>query len=292
MTLDEFQTLVGSAIADPDFERIQLSLREPNIFRALAISRREIRHSNFLSYLFDPHENHGLRDIVLRKFLRDIFADSRAEGRTLFDADTLYLRQIEIRREWRNIDLLILLPEDVITIENKVDSSDHSNQLARYRKIIEESFQGKTHHFVYLTQFGNDPDDQSEADIWMNYSYIQIADILERILKIYHESFADKVLHYLRDYLTTLKRELLMNDDLNDLAVKVCQSHRAAFDFIFENRPDPASQVYPYFERALIDSGFAMGSRHKGYARFSSKALLEKMPRVGRGGPPNPSLWP
>lgn len=285
MTLDEFQTLVGSAIADPDFERIQLSLREPNIFRALAISRREIRHSNFLAYLFDPQENHGLRDIVLRKFLRDIFADSRAEGRTLFDADTLDLRQIEIRREWRNIDLLILLPEDVITIENKVDSSDHSNQLARYRKIIEESFQGKRHHFVYLTPFGNDPDDQSEADIWMNYSYVQIADILERILTIYHESFADKVLHYLRDYLTTLKRELLMNDDLNDLAVKVYQSHRAAFDFIFENRPDPASQLYPYFEKALIDSGFAMGSRHKGYARFSSKALLEKLPRVGQGWP-------
>ena len=57
MNLDEFQALVGSAIADPDFERIQLSLREPNIFRALAISRREIRHSNFLAYLFDHHES-------------------------------------------------------------------------------------------------------------------------------------------------------------------------------------------------------------------------------------------
>lgn len=285
MNIDEFQELVGSAIADPDFERIQLSLREPNIFRALAISRREIRHSNFLAYLFDPHENHGLRDIVLRKFLRDIFADTRAEGRNLFDADILDLREIEIRREWRNIDLLIILPEDVIAIENKVDSTDHSNQLARYRNIIEDSFQGKRHHFVYLTPFGNDPDDSSESDFWMNYSYIQIAEILERILTLYHESFAEKVLHYLRDYLTTLRRELLMNDDLNDLAVRVYQSHRAAFDFIFENRPDPASQLYPFFEKAIVDAGFVMGSRNKGYARFSSKKLFDSLPRSGRGWP-------
>jgi hypothetical protein len=285
MDLDEFQALVGSAIADPDFERIQLSLREPNIFRALAVSRMEIRHSNFLAYLFDPQENHGLRDIVLRKLLRDIFADSRSEGRTLFDADILDLGAIEIRREWRNIDLLIVLPEDVIAIENKVDSSDHSNQLARYRKIIEENFQNKKQHFVYLTPFGNDPDDQSESDRWMNYSYIQISEIIERILTLYHESFAEKVLYYLRDYLTTLKRELLMNDDLNELAIKVYQTHRAAFDFIFENRPDPASQLYQYFEKALVDSGFVMGSRNKGYARFTSPALRQNLPKTGQGWP-------
>jgi hypothetical protein len=70
MNTGEFQELVGSAIADPDFERIQLSLREPNIFRALAISRQEIRHSNSLACLFDPQENQGLREIVLRKFLQ------------------------------------------------------------------------------------------------------------------------------------------------------------------------------------------------------------------------------
>jgi hypothetical protein len=119
----------------------------------------------------------------------------------------------------------------------------------------------------------------------MNYSYIQIAEILERILTLYHESFAEKVLHYLRDYLTTLRRELLMNDDLNDLAVRVYQSHRAAFEFIFENRPDPASQLYPFFEKAIVDAGFVMGSRNKGYARFSSKKLFDSLPRSGRGWP-------
>jgi len=173
----------------------------------------------------------------------------------------------------------------VVVIENKVDTSDSPNQLARYRTIAEETFRERKRHFVYLTPFGSDPEDQEQSNVWINYSYVQVADILERILSLYHESFADKVRHYLRDYLTTIKRELLMNDDLNDLAVKVYLTHRAAFDFIFENRPDPASQLYPYFRQALLDAGFAIGSRNKGYVRFSSDRLLQNLAKSGQGWP-------
>ena len=170
MEQEEVERLLGSAITDPDFEKLELALREPNIFRALAIERREIRHSNFFSYLLDPAESHGLREIVLRKFLRDVFSDTKVKERTLFDADTLDLRVVEIRREWRNIDVLILLAEDVIVVENKVDSLDHSNQLARYRRIADETFPMKRRHFVYLTRFGNDPESQDQCDAWVNYS--------------------------------------------------------------------------------------------------------------------------
>lgn len=284
MNEDDFHNLVGAAIADQNFERIELSLREPNIFRALSVERREIRHSNFLAYLLDPIENHGLRDIVLRKFLRSVFSDQRSD-RTVFDADMLDLRQVEIRREWRNIDILILLPDDVIVIENKVDSLDHSNQLARYRQTIDDAFPKRCRHYVFLTPAGADPIDHEQAEKWMNYSYTQIADVLETILALYHESIGDKVRHYLRDYLTTVKRELLMTDKLNDLALKVYLTHRAAFDFIFENRPDPASQLYPYFESALRAEGFSIGSRNKGFIRFSSEKLLKAFPRNGQGWP-------
>src|SRR5580700_8026632 len=92
---------LAAAITDPEFEMLELTMREPNIFRALAIEHHEIRHSNFFTYLLDPRENHGLRDILLRKFLRDIFADGKAQRRTLFDADLLDYRQVEVRREWK-----------------------------------------------------------------------------------------------------------------------------------------------------------------------------------------------
>jgi len=75
----ELEKGLAAAITDSDFELLELTMREPNIFRALGIERQEIRHSNFFAYLLDPRENHGLRDIILRKFLRDIFADDRAQ---------------------------------------------------------------------------------------------------------------------------------------------------------------------------------------------------------------------
>ena len=96
----------ASIITDQDFEKIELSLREPNIFRTLSIERKELRHSNFIAYILDSRENHGLKDIVLRKLLRDIFSESKVINRTIFDADYIDLRNIEIRREWRNIDIL------------------------------------------------------------------------------------------------------------------------------------------------------------------------------------------
>jgi PD-(D/E)XK nuclease superfamily len=281
----ELEKGLAAAITDSDFELLELTMREPNIFRALGIERQEIRHSNFFAYLLDPRENHGLRDIILRKFLRDIFADDRAQRRTLFDADLLDYHQVEVRREWMNIDILIDLPEDVIIVENKVDSGEHTNQLKRYKATVDRDFKSKRKHFVFLTPFGSDATEREDQGIYINYSYLQIANIITNILKLYNESISDKICLYLSDYLTTIKRELLMNDKLNDLAAKIYKAHKPAFDFILANRPDPASVLYPFFETELRTRGFEIGSKNKGYVRFTSKDLGKRLPKVGEGWP-------
>jgi PD-(D/E)XK nuclease superfamily protein len=276
---------LAAAISDPDFETLELKMREPNIFRALAVERHEIRHSNFFAFLLDPRENHGLGEILLRKFLRDIFSDRRADDRTLFDADLMDFRQVDIRREWKNIDILIEFPADVIAVESKVDSSEHSQQLKRYKAIVDNEFSNKRRHFVFLTPFGSDATEAGDQKVYINYSHAQIADIVENVLSLYRESLSDKMAHYLADYLTTIKRELLMNDKLNELAAKVYKAHKAAFDFVLENRPDPASTLYPYFEAELKSRGFQIGSRNKGYVRFTSPHLAAVLPKLGRGWP-------
>ncbi|WP_316228188.1 MULTISPECIES: PD-(D/E)XK nuclease family protein [unclassified Bradyrhizobium] len=281
----DVEARLAAAITDPDFEKLELAMREPNIFRALAIERQEIRHSNFFAYLLDPGENHGLGDILLRKFLRDIFADDRAQGRTLFDADLMDFSQVDVRREWRGIDILIDFPQDVIVVENKVDSSEHSQQLSRYRGVVDGEFGAKRKHFVFLTPAGSDPIDEADRKVYINYSYEQIASILANVLELYRDSISDKMALYIDDYLTTINRELLMNDRLNDLARKVYKAHKPAFDFVFENRPDPASVLYPYFEEELKSRGFVIGSKNKGYVRFTSRDLAERLPRTGGGWP-------
>lgn len=277
----DFLAAAKKAITDTSFERIELSLREPNIFSALSVKRLEIRHSNFLGYLLNPRESHGLGDIFLRKFLREVFSDDRSSNRSFFEADLLDLNAVEVRREWRKIDVLIVMPKDVIVIENKVDSKDGNGQLARYRRIAEKDFAGKNKHFVYLTIFGDDPLDIEESELWINYSYEQIARIIKTILELYRTSLSDKVRYYLCDYLTILQRDFFMNDELNMLAQKLYLSHKAAFDFIFENMPDTAEEVYKALEASLKESGYVIGSKSKRYLRFTSPLLAEKLPRTG-----------
>jgi hypothetical protein len=274
-----------SIITDQDFEKIELTLKEPNIFTALSIQRKEIRHSNFIAYLLDPNENHGLKDILLKRFLRDIFSDSKAKNKELIDADYLDLTKAEVRREWRNIDILIILEKEVITVENKVDTVDHSNQLQRYRKIVQDAFPDKNKIFVYLTPFGSDPHDVKSRDSYINYSYAQISESIESLLLLYKNSISQKIYFYLEDYLVTIKRELLMNDSLNELALKVYNAHKSAFDFIIENKPDPSSMLYPFFEEALQKNGYIIGSKNKGYIRFTTVELESKLTKTGQGWP-------
>ena len=89
----------------------------------------------------------------------------------------------------------------------------------------------------------------------------------------------------LTDYLTTIKRELFMNDKLNELAAKIYKAHKPALDFVFDNRPDPASILYPYFQAELTSRNFDIGSRNKGYVRFISNELAQRLPRDGEGWP-------
>lgn len=76
-----------------------------------------------------------------------------------------------------------------------------------------------------------------------------------------------------------------MNDQLNEMAQKLYKAHKEAFDFVFENRPDLSSIVYPFFEKILKEYGYVIGSKNKGCVRFTSKKLLDAIPRNGYGWP-------
>ena len=68
---------------------IELYLKRPNIFKALGAQHYELRHSNFLSWLLNPNENHGIGTIFLTKFLRDILTDDRS-GRYFYNRFTFF----------------------------------------------------------------------------------------------------------------------------------------------------------------------------------------------------------
>ena len=85
---------------------------EFNIFSALNIVNKETKHSNFLSWLMDPNESHGLGDTFLLSFLKEVSYKASScnppiEGPSIFDVDNWHFDDAEILREWKNIDILI-----------------------------------------------------------------------------------------------------------------------------------------------------------------------------------------
>jgi hypothetical protein len=274
-----------SLVNDIDFDQLELELKKPNIFQILNISRAEIRHSSFLAWILDPNGTHSFGPVFLKKFLRDISASEVITDLDEIDIEDLNYNNVEIRREWKNIDLLILFDTHVICIENKVYSQDHSNQLERYRNIINSGFKSRKKAFVYLTPQGEPPTTESETAHYALYSYEQIVEQAERIMAIHGSSLNHGVHQYLYDYISILKRELMKNDDLNELASKLYKNHKEVIDFIFENKSDISSELQPIFSSRIASSGWVLGSKNKGYARFSTQPLAELIPNKGRGWP-------
>lgn len=68
------------------------------------------------------------------------------------------VKSVNIRQQYKNIDIVVEVNDsEVIVIEDKVNTSHHSNQLERYRKIIEDSEEYKDYnkYFIYF-KVGNE----------------------------------------------------------------------------------------------------------------------------------------
>ena len=150
---------------DSDYLEIRERLESTNVFSILGLENYEIRHSNFLAWILNPYETHNLGSNISKSLIQELFPE--------FSGD---IRNISIEREKFNIDILIECKNDVLVLENKIRSKDHSKQLQRYRQKIEtdKRYANKEKHYSYLTLYGEEPTDISEGNYWSLASYKEI----------------------------------------------------------------------------------------------------------------------
>lgn len=277
-------TKLSDFVKDPTLEKLELKLNEPNFFYILNFQKAEIRHSNFLAWLMDPKENHRLGDLFLKRVLKDIFSNQNYDWIDEFTIDSIELSNVEIRREWNYIDIFIIINDFVICIENKIDSKEHSNQLQRYKNIIDTNYKNHNKAFVYLTPYGNEPETIHNNNEFKTYSYEQILINIENILNLHSESLSPRIKNYIEDYLLILKREIMKEEEANELANRIYTAHKDAIDFIIENKPDRLTDVGVIFEEIIKDKGYVLGSKNKGYVRFLTKELASIIPKSGFQG--------
>lgn len=243
---------ISELLDDFIFQDIERRMARFNFFEAIGAVRSELRHSDFLAFILSPSRSHGFGSTPLLRFVRAVLANQPTACRPI-RALELVLGDLDgatVYREWNNFDLLIEVRAVnlVILIENKVDAKAGEGQLARYKSLIRIKYPAYRHLFVYLTTDGREADD---AD-YVSIGYADLARVLEDLLDSGASGSPSESSIVVRHYVEMLRRHIVPDEELRDLARRLYERHKEAFDFIIESRPEPDSLLTA--ARSLLDA--------------------------------------
>ena len=231
-------------------------------------------HSGVLAWLLDPRQSHGLGDCFLKHFL--LRAGVRPAGRWVDWSATEVTREREtvVDEQQGYLDILIVNEAEQVlcAIENKVFSSEHSEQLTRYRKALEFSYSTFTRHHVFLTPRGTHPFREEERGYWTPLTYSIVFDIVQQIVENNDYSTNEGVRVFLRQYATTLRRHIMPESSIEQLARRIYLEHREAIDQIVANKPDWMAETKQWLKEAIEgQEEWALDLEQPNFVRFRSK---------------------
>jgi hypothetical protein len=226
----------------PELRELEQRLGRLNLFEVLRTEHHEARHSNMLAWLFDPSENHGFRELFLRRWLMRVFHDAERGSINYLDpvdVDSIPFKSVQVFREWMNVDLLVEIVTEhddtwVVCVENKVWSWQHSNQLQRYRTRIEQAYPNAKRFYILLSVTAEEPEDAAYAIA----TYEQVKLALETCMAERQGVLGGELVVILNHYIGLIKANFMTNSPVEELALKIYKAHKRALDRIFEYRPD------------------------------------------------------
>lgn len=207
--------------------------------------RDEEFQSNLLAWLLNPRGNHGAGDGFLKGFLRRTGASA-----DLVAADW---DEAAVVREWPNevcgiagrLDILIVDETRGVlcAIENKIFAAEHTGQLTRYRKALENRY-GRCHrHHVFLSPNGMLPEHKEERKYWRVANYTTVFELVQRLARSESAAIREDVRGFLMQYATTLRRNVMPDTSAVQTARKIYLENRALFDLIWGSRPNYGTEL-------------------------------------------------
>jgi len=195
-----------------------------NVFEALGVARRELHHSSFLAFLLDPSESHGLGELFLKRFLQETVRSAPHPVISAIELDAIDLKDIEIRREYENIDIFLRDRKNriLVIVENKVGSKQHDDQLKRYYVDMTERHPGHRFLGVYLTTSG----ETSENDNYVSASYGMVRRLVDELLTRESVLMPPNVRSVLEQYVDLLGRRFMADQELRELCESIYRQHR------------------------------------------------------------------
>ena len=251
---EQIELLEALVIDNPQLDELESLISEFNIFEAMGAVRQELRHSDFLAFLLNPSEKHGLDDKFLKRFLIKLLSSADESPISPIAVNLTDFSKAVVERETQNIDILISDADSgiVCLIENKIFSSEHSNQLARYLAIVKRRFpKFKTIIPVFLTPDGISPEDDNSP--YIPFSYEEISEIIEHVRQTQESMIGVDVNTMMHHYIAMLRRHVVSNSAIAELCRQIYQAHKPAFDLIVEHMPDIRQEISEYLVQ-LVES--------------------------------------
>ena len=277
---------------DPDLAELERLLAEFNLFRLLGLGSYEETHSRVLAWLLNPRENHRLGAAFLNRFLAATMPldGAGADGSAA-----------QVQREWHNavdgqqgfLDLLIRDEGQrfLCAIENKVYSGEHSGQLTRYRRALENRYPDFTRRYLFLSPWGTLAQDAVERGHWQSVDYGIIRQLVDEVAQDFADSSSAEVPAFLRQYANVLRRDILGDTEVRDLARKIYAEHSAAIELIYQHKPNPQSETQEILKEIIENqAGWKPELRHpqREFTRFFPEAWPGfQVFRIGTGWLPH-----
>ena len=239
-------------INNPKLEKIRAHLSHFNPIKVMGMEGMEIRHSAILGWLLDPRENHGLGDQFLKGFLAEALrGDEKGPPPSALDVASSDMMDAEVRLEWQHIDLFVLCPNNrwAFVIENKYHSSQHGNQLTRYRETVERELKVEIENeaedenknegkykirHIFLTLWKEKPNDEEYVPI----RYKNIHEILSSLVEQTKNTLSQEINIFLNHYLNVIGEATGMNEEqrkMKKLARKLYRENKEVIDFITQH---------------------------------------------------------
>lgn len=234
MSENDLKIKIRDLLLSNDFKKLSEIKDEVNIFKILNMADKETVHSDMLAWLFNPYENHNLNDKAVKGLLMQL-SENDAEYINLL---LLNYSDLEVYREYtidngRRIDILMESRNNkvIFIIENKIWSGEGDNQLADYKKYIDEKYIDYSRIFLYLTP---EKERKEKYKGYTHITYNTIYKILNNLLQ--DNQIKLEIRTVLKQYKEIIRRNIMGNVDkeMMDLCRKLYVEHKEALDKIMQ----------------------------------------------------------
>ena len=243
-------TNLGHAISEESEEMDALDLIAHRSWAAEAF------HSRIISWLLDPSAHHRQAGHFIAALLNATMAPPRLLTADWSAAQVLQEWRRDVDEQWSYLDILILNWDyrNLIAIENKTFSQEHSNQLTRYRRALADAFPDFARHHIFLSPGGVPANLERDRKDWQPAGYSVIHNAIEGILETgVAEPNANALLQI---YATTIRRNVMPDTSLDQQARRIYLEHWEALDRIFANKVNWIEETKPMLREAVAKYPF------------------------------------